>query len=79
MTLAAGLAADREAVAVGQAQVEDDRVRPIVRDCGERLVAAAGAHDVVARIRELDLEHARDGLVVLDDEDALAAGGHGLA
>ena len=76
VALSPGLAADREAVAVGQAQVEDDRGRLIARERGQRLVAAADADDVVAGLRELDLEHAGDRLVVLDDEDALTGGGH---
>ena len=77
MALAPRLAADREAVAVGQAQVEDDRV-PAGR---ARCAASASSprptrNDVVAGLGELDLEHAADRLVVLDDEDALAVDGH---
>ena len=76
MTLAPRLAADREPVPIGQPQVEDNRVRAVARDRDQHVVASGDTEHVVAGLVQLDLEHAADRVVVLDDEDALAAVGH---
>ena len=73
----AQLAAEVEAVAVGQAHVEDDELRGVV--AGEGDAAAAGGlpvHLVALGADALD-EGLADGRVVLDHEDGLGAVSHG--
>ncbi len=73
---AAGAAAHAEAVHVGQAHVEDHQVGLLALHRREALGAGAGELDAVARLAQLELEHAGDRGVVLDDQDTLGRGGH---
>ena len=71
MAAAPGLAADREAVEVGQADVEHDDGGLVALDGREPGRAGRRELDVVAGVRQLDLEHAGDRRVVLDHQHAL--------
>ena len=62
-------AQDLEAVHPGQAHVEDDEVRRLVRRDLEALLAGSRDGDLVALLLEGVLDPASDGVLVFDDED----------
>ena len=68
--------ADGEAVHVRQAHVEHDQVGAVALDRRQAVRSGRRHLDVVAGLRQLELEHARDRGVVLDDEHALPGGVH---
>ena len=72
------LAADREAVHVGQVQVEDDEVRRADEELVDRDEAAGVALDLVAPVL-LEVVREREGeiVVVLHDGDPLPRGARG--
>ena len=76
MARAAGAAAHAEPVHVGQAHVEHHQVRLLALHRREALGAGRRDLDPVPRLAELELEHAGDRGVVLDDQDTLGRGGH---
>ena len=58
-----------EAVDAGQAHVEEDEVRRQLRGDGQALLAVGREGDLVALLLEGVLDAARDGVLVLDDQD----------
>ena len=60
---------DRQAVDLGQHQVEDDEPRRVLLDRAERGPAVAGGHDPEALALEVRPDESDDLGVVVDDED----------
>ena len=73
----AQLAADLDARAVGQHQVDDRRVRTADRGAVERLLGGRAGQHLVAGAAQHEAQRAQDLRVVVADEDALA--GHQAA
>ena len=67
------LAADVRAAAVGQHEVEDDRLGRVQAGGGERLLRGRRRLHLVAGAAQVRLERAEDLRLVVDDEDALTA------
>jgi len=67
----ADLAADLEAVAAGEHEVEDHEVRVVAEVEGQRLVAVTGRHDGEALLLEVQPHELDDVALVVDDEDGL--------
>ena len=74
VALRAQAAADLDAVEAGQAEVEHDEVRDEAGGDVERLDAVGRGAHLVALVAQRAAQDVGDLLVVLDDEDAAAAG-----
>jgi hypothetical protein len=68
-------AEDLEAVHAGQADVEHDEIRGLVRREVEALLAALRDRDLVALLLEGVLDPAGNRELILDDQDRAAHGG----
>ena len=67
---------DVRAAAVGQEQVEDDRLGRLQRRRAQRLLGGRRRRDVVARAAQVRLQRAEELRLVVDDEDARRAPRH---
>ncbi len=71
-------AADLEAVHPGHHRVEHHQVERLLAEAGERLAAVGGAHDLVAVLLQRVAQQRLDGLLVVGQQDAQGAVGHGV-
>jgi len=71
-------ATDLEAVHPGHHHVEHDEVEPLLAEAGERLTAVRGTHDLVAVLLQRVAQQRLDGLLVVGQQDAQGAIGHGV-
>jgi hypothetical protein len=70
---------ERRAVAVGQAEVEQDEVGPVGVPRSERLGDRSGLGDAVAVAAEVATDRGPRRLVVLDQQDVRPGAGSGAA
>jgi len=71
-------AADLEAVDPGHHHVEHDQVERLLAEAGERLAAVGRAHDLVTVLAQRVAQQRLDGLLVVGQQDAQRAVGHGV-
>ena len=60
---------DREAVHVGQPEVEDHEVGLLTADKGQALCPGRGGHDPISLVAKADLDEIDDARLVVDDRD----------